>query len=75
MDQRDRLIVALSALLRAEREALHAMEAAIAEGELSCDVLERMVCDPVSAASPEDIRLAHDFACPFTQSEDGQEHL
>lgn len=72
MDQRDRLIVALSALLRAEREARQAMETAIADGELSGDVLEAMASDPHSVAGPEDMSLAEDFAYPFAQRENGQ---
>ena len=73
MDHIDRLIVALSTLLRAEREARQAMEAAIADGELSGDVLEAMGGDPLSVAGPEDMSLAEEFAYPFTQRENGQQ--
>lgn len=57
MDTRDRLIVALSALLRAERETRAAFEAAIDAG-LSREVLKAIASDPIPAITQIDIATA-----------------
>ncbi len=43
MDDRDRLILSLSALLRAERETRHYYEACIAAGQLDAEILRAIV--------------------------------
>ncbi len=55
IDHRDRLILALYAQLKAERETREAMEWAIGNGALSTEVLEAMVSDPVQAITDDDI--------------------
>lgn len=64
-DQRDRLILALYAQLKAERETRAALEEALANGVLSSEVLQAIVSDPIPAITSEDIAgieqaLAHD---------------
>jgi len=54
-DTRDRLIVALYAQLKAERETREAMEWVARHGGLSPDVMEAMASDPVPVFSQEDI--------------------
>ncbi len=61
MDQRDRLIIALSALLRAERETRAAMEAVIAAGHLSPEVLSAILADPVPVVTVDDLRQAEEI--------------
>ncbi len=55
MDARDRLIVALYAQLKAERETRETLEWAIRNGAASRDVLEAIAADPVPAVTGEDI--------------------
>lgn len=55
MDDRDRLILSLCVLLRAERETRAAFEAVIRSGQLSGDVLTAMLSDPVPAITGEDL--------------------
>ncbi|NVD41495.1 hypothetical protein HT585_21745 [Ensifer sp. HO-A22] len=64
-DQRDRLILALYAQLKAERETRAALEEALANGVLSSEVLQAIIADPIPAITSEDIAgieqaLAHD---------------
>ena len=54
-DPRDRLIVALYAQLKAERETRETLEWVIRNGSLSADVLEAIAADPVPVVSSEDI--------------------
>ncbi|OOG72599.1 hypothetical protein BLJAPNOD_01302 [Ensifer sp. M14] len=66
-DQRDRLILALYAQLKAERETRAALEEALANGVLSSAVLQAIIADPIPAITSEDIAgieqaLAHDAA-------------
>jgi hypothetical protein len=56
-DVRDRLILALYAQLKAERETREAMEWVIQNGGLSPEVLEAMASDPIPVVTSEDIRL------------------
>ena len=55
MDARDRLIVALYAQLKAERETRETLEWAIRNGAVSKEVLEAIVADPVPVVTSEDI--------------------
>ncbi|MBY5745116.1 hypothetical protein HFO28_16185 [Rhizobium leguminosarum] len=55
MDARDRLIVALYAQLKAERETRETLEWAIRNGAVSRDVLEAIAGDPVPVVTSEDI--------------------
>ncbi|PZM11564.1 hypothetical protein [Rhizobium tubonense] len=55
MDVRDRLIVALYAELKAERETRETLEGVIRNGGLSSDVLEAIAGDPVSVVTSEDV--------------------
>ncbi|TDW33565.1 hypothetical protein EV128_105299 [Rhizobium azibense] len=54
-DPRDRLIVALYAQLRAERETRETLEWAIRNGALSNEVLEAIAADPVRPVTSDDI--------------------
>jgi hypothetical protein len=58
IDSRDRLILALSAQLRAERETREAMAWVIRNGGLSTEVLEAMASDPVPVITTEDLASA-----------------
>ncbi|RWY67812.1 hypothetical protein EHI46_25930 [Rhizobium leguminosarum] len=55
MDARDRLIVALYAQLKAERETRQTLEWAIRNGAVSQEVLEAIAADPVPVVTSEDI--------------------
>lgn len=55
-DTRDRLILALYAQLKAERETREALEDAIHNGVLSPEVLQAIASDPVPVESPDDVR-------------------
>ncbi|MBP2447456.1 hypothetical protein [Rhizobium leguminosarum] len=55
MDARDRLIVALYAQLKVERETRETLEWAIRNGALSQEVLEAIAADPVPVVTSEDI--------------------
>ena len=54
-DVRDRLILALYAQLKAERQTREALEYVIRNGALSPEVLEAVAGDPVPVAACEDI--------------------
>lgn len=54
-DHRDRLILALYAQLRAERETREALEWAIENDAISPEVLQAMVSDPVPVITSEDV--------------------
>lgn len=56
-DARDRLILALYAQLRAERETREAMEWVLRNNCLSTDVLEAMASDPIPVVTVEDIQM------------------
>lgn len=55
-DARDRLILALYAQLRAERETREAMEWVIRNGGLSPEVLEAMASDPIPVVTADDMK-------------------
>ena len=62
MDHRDRLILALSALLRSERETRFAFETCISHGVLEPETLRALVSDPVPVITQDDLNYAEDFA-------------
>jgi hypothetical protein len=62
MDDRDRLILALSALLRAERETRYSYEACIAAGVLDSEILQAIIADPVPIITQDDINYAEAMA-------------
>lgn len=62
MDHRDRLILALSALLRSERETRQSFETCIAAGVLGSETLQALVGDPVPVITREDLNFAEDMA-------------
>lgn len=64
MDHRDRLILALSALVRAEREARSAWDAVIAANALSSQIIEAVGSDPKRLIDSDDIELAEAFVSP-----------
>ncbi|AIC25828.1 MULTISPECIES: hypothetical protein [Rhizobium] len=55
MDARDRLIIALYAQLKAERDTRETLEWAIRNGAISQEVLEAIAADPVPVVTSEDI--------------------
>lgn len=55
LDVRDRLIVALYAQLKAERQTREALEYVIRQGALSSEVLEAIASDPVPLAFEDDV--------------------
>ena len=61
-DHRDSLILAFSALLRAERQTRRAFETCLAAGVLKPEVLEAIVSDPVPVVTQEDINYAESVA-------------
>lgn len=54
-DARDRLILALYAQLKAERQTREALEYVIRNGALAPEVLEAIAGDPIPAATAEDV--------------------
>ncbi len=54
-DVRDRLILALYAQLKAERQTREALEYVIRNGALAPEVLEAIAADPVPTAAPQDV--------------------
>lgn len=62
MDHRDRLILALSALLRSERETRFAFETCLSSGVLDSETLQAMVSDPVPVITQEDLNYAESLA-------------
>ncbi|MCO6392154.1 hypothetical protein GTW25_14060 [Aliihoeflea aestuarii] len=65
MDHRDRLILALSALVRAEREVKSAWEDAIAADAISPAIVEAVGNDPRRLIDQDDIDLAEAFVSPI----------
>jgi hypothetical protein len=58
LSDKDRLILALAAQLKAERETRDALAAVVASGQLDRDVLEAILIDPVPAISREDLAMS-----------------
>lgn len=61
-DQRDTLILALSALLKAERETRIAFETCLGAGVLSPETLQAIISDPVPVITQEDVAYAESVA-------------
>ncbi|KAA3513131.1 hypothetical protein RMS29_011095 [Agrobacterium rosae] len=70
-DVRDRLILALHAQLRAERETREAMEWVMRNGGLSPEVLEAMASDPIPVVTAEDMQMI-DSSLKHLQLETGR---
>ena len=68
MDQRDNLILALSALLRAERQTRYAFESCIAAGVLQPETLQVLISDPVPVITQDDLNYAEEAAMQMTQA-------
>jgi hypothetical protein len=66
MDQRDNLILALSAPLRAEGQTRTAFESCIAAGVLGPETLHAMISDPIPAITQEDLNYAEAVAMQIT---------
>ena len=66
MDHRDRLILALSALLLAGRDTRHALETCISHGLLAPETLHALVRDPVAVITRGDVNYAGDYAGIFS---------
>ena len=62
MDNKDRLILALAALLRAERETRGALMEVLEEDSISRETLLAILSDPVPVVTREDIAFAERFA-------------
>ena len=62
MDNKDRLILALAALLRAERETRGALMEALEEDSISREALLAILSDPIPIVTQEDIAFAERFA-------------
>lgn len=59
---KDRLIIALGAQLRAERETREALAGVIANGQLDPEVLQAILSDPVPVVTREDLMHAEAIA-------------
>ena len=64
MDHRDRLILALSALIRAEREDRNAWDSALAANALAPEIIDAIGSDPKRLIGHEDLELAEAFVSP-----------
>jgi hypothetical protein len=62
MDNKDRLILALAALLRAERETRGALLEVLEEDSISRETLMAILSDPIPIVTQEDIEFAERFA-------------
>ena len=67
-DQRDTLILALSALLRAERQTRFAFETCLGAGVLKPETLQAMVSDPIPIVTQDDINYAEMVAMRATHT-------
>lgn len=61
-DSKDKLILALAALLKAERETRGALEAALENDTISKETLLAIISDPVPIITQDDIEFAEKFA-------------
>lgn len=57
-DPRDRMILALCALLKAERDTRQSIELVLESGEAGVEALRAMVLDPVPVVPAEDLAAA-----------------
>ena len=62
MDRKDRLILALAALLRAERETRGALMEVLEDETIPRETLLAMLSDPVPVITEEDLAFAEKFA-------------
>ena len=62
MDNKDRLILALAALLRAERQTRGALMEVLEEDSISREALLAILSDPIPVITREDIEFAERFA-------------
>lgn len=62
MDGKDRLILALAALLRAERETRGALMEVLEDESIPRETLLAMLSDPVPIVTQEDLAFAERFA-------------
>lgn len=62
MDNKDRLILALAALLRAERQTRGALMEVLEEDSISREALLAILSDPIPIVTREDIEFAERFA-------------
>ena len=62
MDRKDRLILALAALLRAERETRGALMEVLEDDTIPRETLLAMLSDPVPVITEEDLAFAEKFA-------------
>ena len=67
ISDKDRLIIALGAQLRAERQTREALAAVIGNGQLDRDVLLAILEDPIPALSHEDLVRANALAAGASQ--------
>jgi len=65
---KDRLIAALVAQLRAERETRDALASVIANGQLDPAVLAAILTDPVPAVTQADLNRADDLSRQYSSS-------
>ena len=68
MDDRDKLILALSALLRAERQTRFAFESCIGAGVLQQETLQALLSDPVPVITQDDLNYAEEAAMRMTRA-------
>lgn len=61
VSSRDRLIIALAAQLRAERETRAALAEIVANGQLDREVLTEVLTDPVPVITQDDLAFADRF--------------
>ncbi|MDM7853272.1 hypothetical protein KHQ08_17995 (plasmid) [Pseudochrobactrum algeriensis] len=61
-DSKDKLILALAALLRAERETRGALETALENDSISRETLIAIISDPVPVITQDDLDFAEQFA-------------
>lgn len=62
MENKDRLILALAALLRAERETRGALMEALEQDSISGETLLAILSDPIPIITQEDVAFAERFA-------------
>ncbi|OJU87284.1 MULTISPECIES: hypothetical protein [unclassified Shinella] len=62
MDNKDRLILALAALLRAERQTRGALIEVLEDDSISREALLAILSDPIPIVTQEDIAFAERFA-------------
>ena len=62
MDKKDRLILALAAMLRAERETRGALIDVLEDESISRETLLAILSDPVPVVTREDMEFAERFA-------------